>query len=154
MRKKRKLKEYYFYKGTYGEISPENVRDFKEDYRFKVGSIRVEIYYSPKFSNSKRKRRINEYLEDYIKEKREVENAIINVSFLQNVKVSYSAEYCNRKLKLFIRTPQGVALCHPLFYFCYRSVQNSRKGIYYIFRYPNTLHTVHQSTPTELSLID
>lgn len=104
-KKERVLKEYYFYKGTYREISIENVRNFKQEHKFKVGSINVEIYYSPKILNPKRKKRINQYLEEFIKEQRKVEDAIINISMLQNVRVSYSAEYCSRRLRLFIRTP-------------------------------------------------
>ncbi len=106
VKRTKKLKEYYFYKGGYKEISLQTVRDFKPDRKFKVGSIRVEIYYSPKFQDDEtRKRNISEYLEKFIKEKREVEEAMINISMLQNVKVSYSAVWCKKRLRLFIRTP-------------------------------------------------
>ena len=101
----RNLDEYYFYGGGYKEISPQTVRNFKLDSKFKVGSIYVEIYYSPQFQDETSKRNINEYLEKFIKETREVEKTMINVSMLQNVKVSYSVVWCKKRLRLFIRTP-------------------------------------------------
>ena len=100
----RNLEEYYFYRGGYKKISPQAVRNFKLDSKFKVGSIHVEIYYSPQFQDESRKRNISEYLEKFIKEKRALEDAMINISMLQNVKVAYSAVCC-KNLKLFIRTP-------------------------------------------------
>lgn len=102
--KTEKLKEYYFYEGGYKENSFEVIQHFNLDYKFKVGSISVEICYSPKFQDENRKKRINEYLEGYIKEKRGVEDAMINISMLQNVKVAYSIVCC-KNLRLFIRTP-------------------------------------------------
>ena len=104
MKKKTKLKEYYFYKGTYKEISYESVRNFRQEAKFKVGSISVEVYYSPEIRDERRKKRMNEYLEDFIKEESRIEDAMINLSMLQNVKVSCSAEWCKKRLKIFIRS--------------------------------------------------
>ena len=102
---KQTLREYYFYGGGYKEISPRFVRDFKLDRNFKVGSICVGIYYSPQFQDESRKKNISEDLEKLIKDKRTVEDAIMNVSMLQNVKISCYAAWCKKILRLFIRTP-------------------------------------------------
>ena len=100
---KKYLEEYYFFDGKYSKVSYDKVRKLKLIQKVKAGKRILSLRFSDDLKKRERKE-VAAFVETACKRKKEMEELIIDISMIFDVKVAFK-KCKEQNWILFIRTP-------------------------------------------------